>query len=65
MSFTSVMTAVGLAVAVLAGSVLTAQSVVAGNLTDTFVRFVSAIVAGAYYMYLHLMSQGRLKASLR
>ncbi|MCP3992676.1 MAG: hypothetical protein GY724_26635 [Actinomycetia bacterium] len=65
MSFTSVMTAVGLAVAVLAGSVLTAQSVVVGNLTDTFVRFVLAIVAGAYYLYLHLMSRGRLKASLR
>jgi hypothetical protein len=59
------MTAVGMAVAVLAGSVLTAQAVVAGNLTDTFVRFVLSIALGVYYLYLNRMSRGRVRAFWR
>ena len=58
-SFTSVMTAVGLAVAVLLGSLLTAQEVVAGNPVGTFVRFVLSVVAGGYYSYLFQLSRGR------
>ena len=60
MSFTSVMAAVGLAVVVLAGSVLTAQSVVAGDLSGTFVRFVGSILLGMYYLYLNRWSRGRV-----
>lgn len=57
MSFTTVMTAVGLAVAVLAGSILTAQAVVAGNPSSTFVRFVGAVALGSYYVYLNRLSR--------
>jgi len=62
-SFTAVMTAAGLAVAVLVGSVLTAQAVVAGNLPATFVRFVLATLAGGYYLYLHLLVRGKITTS--
>ena len=50
-----------MAVAVLAGSLLTAQAVVAGDLPGTFVRFVLSIALGAYYFYLNLMAQGRVR----
>lgn len=59
LSFTSVMTMAGVAVSVLAGSLLTAQAVVAGDLTATFVRFVLAVLLGAYYLALYHLSRGR------
>jgi hypothetical protein len=59
LSFTTVMTVVGMAVAVLLGSLLTARAVVAGDLTGTFVRFVLAVAAGGYYVYLYHLSRGR------
>lgn len=58
-SFTSVMAAAGLAVAVLVGSLLTAQEVVAGDPTGTFVRFFLSVAVGGYYLYLFHLSRGR------
>ena len=59
LSFTSVVTAAGMAVTVLMGSVLTALEVVAGNPTGTFVRFVLSVAVGGYYLYLFHLSRGR------
>ena len=53
------MTVAGLAVAVLLGSVLTAQAVVAGDPTATLARFVLSIAAGGYYVFLYDLSRGR------
>lgn len=53
------MTLAGLAVAVLLGSVLTAQAVVAGDPTATFVRFALSVAAGGYYVFLYHLSRGR------
>jgi hypothetical protein len=53
LSFTKVMTVAGLAVSVLLGSVLTAQAVVAGDPTTTFVRFAASILFGGYYLVLY------------
>jgi len=58
-SFTTVMTAAGVAVSVLLGTWLTASAVVAGDPTATFVRFVVAVAAGGYYVYLYHLSKGR------
>lgn len=59
MSFTTVMTAAGVAVSVLLGTWLTAQAAVAGDPTATFARFVLAVAAGSYYLYLYHLSTGR------
>ncbi len=59
MSVTSVMTLAGLAVSVLLGTWFTAEAVVSGDLTGTFVRFVASIAAGGYYWYLFNLSRGR------
>lgn len=59
LSFTSVMTVAGMAVVVLLGSLFTAQSVVAGDVPATFVRFVLSITGGVYYLYLFHISRGR------
>jgi len=59
MSFTSLMTVVGLAVASLGGSIMVAQAVVAGDVTGTFVRFCGSIVLGLFYLYLFHLSRGR------
>lgn len=53
------MTAFGTAVAVLFGSVLTAQAVVSGDLPATFVRFVGSIAVGVYYVYLNQLARGK------
>ena len=58
-SVTALMAGAGMAVAVLAGSLLTAQAVVAGDLTGTFARFVGSILIGAYYLFLHRMATAR------
>ena len=58
MSFTSVMTLAAMAVAAIAGSILTALAVVEGNPTATFVRFTASIGLGAYYAYLHHLAEG-------
>lgn len=55
------MTTAGVAVAVLAGSLLTAQAVVAGDLPGTFVRFVLSIALGVYYLYLSRMARGQVR----
>lgn len=55
------MTTAGMVVAVLAGSLLTAQAVMAGDLQGTFVRFVLSIALGAYYLYLNRMARGRVR----
>ena len=59
MSLATLVTATGLAVAVLAGSLFTAQAVVDGDLSATFVRFVLSILLGTYYVYLMQLSRGR------
>lgn len=59
MSLVTLVTATGLAVAVLAGSWLTAQAVVDGDLSATFVRFVVSILIGTFYYYLFGLSRGR------
>lgn len=59
MSLASLVTATGLAVAVFAGSLLTAQAVVDGDLSATFVRFVMSILIGTFYFYLFELSRGR------
>ena len=59
LSFATLMTAAGLAVSVLVGSLLTTHAVLAGDLPGTFVRFVLSILAGTYYLYLFHLSQGR------
>jgi hypothetical protein len=59
LSVASVMAAAGLAVTVLAGSLLTAQEVVVGNPSGTFVRFVLSVAVGGYYLYLFHLSRGR------
>lgn len=53
------MTAAGLAVAVFVGALVTAQAVVAGDPTGTFVRFVGSVLLGTYYWYLNQLSRGR------
>ncbi|MFV0258588.1 MAG: hypothetical protein ACK5PP_09105 [Acidimicrobiales bacterium] len=59
MSFTTVMTAAGMAVAVLVGSLLTAYAVVDGDPAGTFVRFTGSVLLGTYYWYLNQLSRGR------
>lgn len=59
MSFATLMTVTGMAVAVLAGAYLTALAVVDGDLLATFVRFTGSILVGGYYAWLFLLSQGR------
>ena len=58
LSFTTVMTVTGLAVAVLLGSFFTAQAVVAGDVPATLIRFVTSIGVGVFYLYLFRLSQG-------
>jgi len=58
-SFTSVMTLVGVAVAVVGGASFTAMAVVAGDPTGSFVRFVLAVAFGVYYLYLYQLARGR------
>ena len=58
-SFTTVMTVAGLAVTVLLGTWLTADAVVAGDPTATFVRFAGSVLLGSYYLLLFHYSRGR------
>jgi hypothetical protein len=58
-SATTVMTVAGLAVTVVLGTWLTANAVVAGDPTATFVRFVGSVLVGAYYVALFHLSRGR------
>ena len=53
------MAAAGAAVAVLAGSYVTALAVVDGDLVATFVRFTCSTLLGIYYVYLYHLSRGR------
>lgn len=59
MSFTSVMTKLGVAVSALLGALYTAQAVTSGDLPATFVRFVGSIALGVFYLYLYHLSRGR------
>lgn len=58
-SLATVMAVTGLAVAVLLGTWFTAQAVVAGDPTATFVRFAISMLGGWYYLYLYHLSRGR------
>jgi hypothetical protein len=59
LSFTTVMTGLGVAVSALLGALYTAMAVMSGDLPSTFIRFVGSIALGAYYVYLFHLSRGR------
>ncbi len=58
-SLATVMAVTGLAVTVLLGTWFTAASVVAGDPTATFVRFVLSVLGGGYYLVVYHLARGR------
>ncbi|MGF1597861.1 MAG: hypothetical protein ACFCVK_13170 [Acidimicrobiales bacterium] len=55
----AVLAAVGVAVAVTGGSVMTGLAVVDGDPVGALARFIGSLLLGAYYLYLFHLARGR------